>query len=86
METGAIHASTNVITPIVDKFPDFNPEIILTNDFSEFLLKMRRKQWDTWNSFLLNHRAQELSLTRGFEDVVVLTHMQEHWRQHRVIP
>ena len=67
-------------------FPDFNPEIVIENDFSGFLLKMRRKQWDTWESFILNFRGEELSLTHGCGELVVLSHLQEYWRQNGVIP
>jgi SNF2 family DNA or RNA helicase len=86
LETNTVQPLALSSSQIKKDFPDFDPEIVLTNDFSEFLLKMRRKQWDTWNSFLLNYRGEELSLTHGFEDLLVLTHLQEYWRQNGVIP
>lgn len=85
METNTIQ-SIATSNQIIKNFPDFNPEIILTNDFGEFLLKMRRKQWDSWDAFLLNYRGEGLSLTHGFEDLLVLTHLEEYWRQTGVIP
>lgn len=86
METSTVQILTPATTQFKKSFPDFEPEIRLTNDFSNFLLKMRRKQWDTWDAFLLNHRGTELSLTHGFEDLLVLSHMQEYWRQNGLIP
>ena len=47
---------------------------------------MRRKNWDSWEAFLLNYRSEKLSLNRGFEDLLVLSHLQEYWRQNGVIP
>lgn len=67
-------------------FPDFQPVFEEPSDFPSFLLSMRRKQWDSWEAFLLNVRGEELTLNRGFEDLMVLSHLQEHWRQNGVIP
>ncbi len=86
LETSNIQLANTVPKSIGKIFPSFEPEIQLANDFSEFLLKMRRKQWDTWDSFLLNYRGEELSLTGGFDDLLVLSHMQEFWRQNGVVP
>ncbi|MGE5604350.1 MAG: DEAD/DEAH box helicase [Bacteroidota bacterium] len=66
--------------------PDFNPVFELNGDFSHFLLEMRRKHWDSWEAFLLHFRGEELTLNRGFEELLVLSHMQEYWRQHGVVP
>jgi SNF2 family DNA or RNA helicase len=85
LETSTLYSTTLSSNPIKNRFPDFEPEITLMNDFSAFLLKMRRKQWDSWDAFMLNHRGMELSLTHGFEDLLVLSHMQEYWRQHGLI-
>lgn len=65
--------------------PDFNPIFQIDNDFAPFLLEMRRKHWDSWEAFLLHFRGEELTLNRGFEELLVLKHMQEYWRQHGVI-
>jgi SNF2 family DNA or RNA helicase len=86
LETSTVQTLAPTPNSFKKSFPDFEPEILLTNDFSAFLLKMRRKQWDTWDAFLLNHRGAELSLTHGFEDLLVLSHMQEYWRQSGLIP
>ncbi len=67
-------------------FPDFQPVFEEPSDFPAFLLSMRRKQWDSWEAFLLNVRGEDLTLNRGFEDLMVLSHLQEHWRQNGVIP
>ncbi|MGE5582068.1 MAG: DEAD/DEAH box helicase [Bacillota bacterium] len=66
-------------------FPDFTPQFEETNQFPTFLLNMRRKKWDNWEAFLLHYRAEELSLNRGFEELLVLSHLQEHWRQNGFI-
>ncbi len=66
--------------------PDFNPVFELNGDFSPFLLEMRRKHWDSWGAFLLHFRGEKLTLNRGFEELLVLSHMQEYWRQHGVVP
>lgn len=66
--------------------PDFNPVFELNGDFSSFLLEMRRKHWDSWEAFLLHYRGEALTLNRGFEELLVLKHMQEYWRQHGVVP
>jgi SNF2 family DNA or RNA helicase len=86
LETSPVQTLIPASSQFKKSFPDFEPEILLTNDFSSFLLKMRRKQWDTWDAFLLNYRGTELSLTHGFEDLLVLSHMQEYWRQNGLIP
>lgn len=62
--------------------PDFNPVFQSGNAFSEFLLRMRRKEWDSWEAFLLHHQGIELTLSHGFEDLLVLSHLQEHWRKN----
>ena len=66
--------------------PDFNPVFQIDNEFAPFLLEMRRKHWDSWDAFLLHFRGEELTLNRGFEELLVLKNMQEYWRQHGVIP
>ncbi len=66
-------------------FPDFQPVIEAPDDFARFLLPMRRKQWDSWDAFLLHYRGEELTLSRGFEELQVISHLQEHWRQNGVI-
>ncbi|NLY74120.1 MAG: DEAD/DEAH box helicase [Firmicutes bacterium] len=70
----------------IHALPDFNPNFQIDNDFSPFLLEMRRKHWDSWEAFLLCYRGAELTLNRGFEELLVLSHMREHWRQQGVIP
>jgi SNF2 family DNA or RNA helicase len=67
-------------------FPDFTPVIEVSNSFSDFLIRMRRRNWDSWEAFLLNYRSETLSLNRGLEDLLVLSHLQDHWRQNGVIP
>ncbi len=62
--------------------PDFTPVFQSGNAFSDFLLKMRRKEWDSWEAFLLHRQGIELTLSRGFEDLLVLSHLQEHWRKN----
>jgi SNF2 family DNA or RNA helicase len=64
--------------------PDFQPAIETENQFSQFLLMMRKKQWDSWEAFLLHCQAEELTLCRGFEELLVLSHLQEHWKNHGV--
>lgn len=80
METSqALQAATAKLNTF---FPDFKPVFEETNQFSEFLLNMRRKKWDHWDAFQLHYRAEELALSRGFEELLVLSHLQEHWRQN----
>ncbi|HEX3046954.1 MAG TPA: SNF2-related protein [Bacillota bacterium] len=67
-------------------FPDFTPVIEVSNSFSDFLIRMRRKNWDSWEAFLLNYRGENLSLNQGLEDLLVLSHLQDYWRQNGVIP
>ncbi|HOP75315.1 MAG TPA: SNF2-related protein [Bacillota bacterium] len=62
--------------------PDFSPVFQSGNAFSEFLLRMRRKEWDSWEAFLLHHQGIELTLSHGFEDLLVISHLQEHWRKN----
>ncbi len=77
----------NLIKPqSINHLPDFTPVISLTNNFSSFLLKMRQKKWDSWEAFLLNFQGETLALRQGAEDLLVLTHLQEYWRQNEVIP
>jgi SNF2 family DNA or RNA helicase len=63
-------------------FPDFKPVFEESNAFSDFLLNMRRKKLDSWEAFQLHYKAEELALSQGFEDLLVLSHLQEHWRQN----
>jgi SNF2 family DNA or RNA helicase len=63
-------------------FPDFKPQFEETTAFSDFLLRMRQKKWDNWDAFQLHYHAEELMLNKGFEDLLVLSHLQEHWRQN----
>ncbi|MGE5606826.1 MAG: SNF2-related protein, partial [Bacteroidota bacterium] len=65
--------------------PDFNPVFQTDADFSPFLLEMRRKHWDSWEAFLLHFRGEELTLNRGFEELLVLKYMREYWRQHGMV-
>lgn len=62
--------------------PDFQPIFEESNHFTDFLLAMRRKQWDSWEAFLLHHQGVDLSLSQGFEELLVLSHLQEHWRRN----
>ncbi|MCL6590914.1 MAG: DEAD/DEAH box helicase [Firmicutes bacterium] len=78
--------SRNIDSARAPLFPDFTPVIETSNSFSGFLLRMRRKNWDSWEAFLLNYRGETLSLNRGFEDLLVVSHLQDHWRQNGVIP
>ncbi|MGD9154201.1 MAG: SNF2-related protein [Bacillota bacterium] len=64
--------------------PDFQPVFATENQFSEFLLLMRRKQWDSREAFSLHLQAEELTLHRGFEELLVASHLQEHWKNHGV--
>lgn len=67
-------------------FPDFKPGFELSNSFGDYLLNLRRKNCDSWEAFVLHYRAEELSLSRGFESLLVLDHLREHWRKCGVIP
>jgi SNF2 family DNA or RNA helicase len=64
--------------------PDFKPVFATENQFSEFLLLMRRKQWDSMEAFLLHLQAEELTLYHSFEELLVTSHLQEHWKNHGV--
>lgn len=63
-------------------YPDFKPIFEQTNSFSDFLLGMRHKKWDSWDAFQLHYRGEELALKKGFEELLVLSHLQEYWRQN----
>lgn len=78
----------NYKTPVTLQpvFPDFKPVIEVKNTFADFLIKMRRKQWDSWESFLLHHHGEELTLCQGGGELQVLSHLEEYWRQNGVIP
>ena len=54
VETAPIHEEPQVEPMSYGIFPDFDPLIELTNDFTEFLLLMHRKRWDSWEAFVLN--------------------------------
>jgi SNF2 family DNA or RNA helicase len=77
--TQAIQSS---VQPFNAFFPDFKPVFEESNAFSDFLLNMRRKKLDSWEAFQLHYKAEELALSQGFEDLLVLSHLQEHWRQN----
>jgi SNF2 family DNA or RNA helicase len=70
--------------PLDLPLPDFKPVIETENQFSQFLLLMRQKQWDSWEAFLLHHQAEELTICRGFTELLVTNHLQEHWKNHGV--
>jgi SNF2 family DNA or RNA helicase len=63
-------------------FPNFKPQFEESNQFADFLINMRRKKWDNWDAFKLHYHAEELALNRGFEELLVLSHLQEYWRQN----
>ena len=65
--------------------PDFKPVFETQNSFPEFLVNMRRKNWDSWEAFLLHYQGINLSLSQGFEELLVLTHLQDHWRRNEFI-
>ncbi len=67
-------------------FPHFQPVIETPDDFARFLLPLRHKQWDSWEAFLVHYQGEALTLNRGFEELLVLSHLQEHWRQNGVLP
>ena len=62
--------------------PDFNPVFEVQDSFPNFLLQMRRKNWDSWESFLLHYQGESFNLNRGFQNLQVLNHLQEHWRNN----
>ncbi|HYH04215.1 MAG TPA: SNF2-related protein [Bacillota bacterium] len=65
--------------------PDFTPAFEAENQFGRFLLQMRKKQWDTWDAFFLHHHAEELTLHQGLEELLVLNHLQEYWKNRGVV-
>ncbi len=77
-----IQAKQGTSFQLNDFYPDFKPIFEQSNAFSDFLLNMRHKKWDSWDAFQLHYRAEELALHRGFEELLVLNHLQEYWRQN----
>lgn len=67
------------------ELPDFKPVFEDTNSFTDFLLKMRRREWDSREAFLLHLRGEALTVSQGFEDLLVLTHLGEYWRKNGFI-
>ncbi|HEY8463081.1 MAG TPA: SNF2-related protein [Bacillota bacterium] len=65
--------------------PDFTPVFETENSFARFLLLMRKKQWDSWEAFLLHQQAEELTRHHDFEELLVLTHLQEYWKNRGLI-
>ncbi|MGQ9779941.1 MAG: DEAD/DEAH box helicase [Bacillota bacterium] len=64
--------------------PD-GPRIFFDTEFSRFLLSLRRREWDTWEAFLLAWWAVELSLAPGL-DLLTPLYLGEHWRRIGMIP
>ena len=60
--------------------------VVYEDDLGKLLYVMRRKPWDTWESFLLSWRAAELSLDPGFDRLICEPHLQEHWKRVGMIP
>lgn len=60
---------------------DFEPVISTENNFSEFLMSMRRREWDSYEAFQLNLRGTELTLQQPGDELTVLTHLQDYWRK-----
>ena len=77
MESQVLQTSGNQFNTF---FPDFKPVFEETSNFSDYLLKMRRKNWDN-SMFSLHYQAEELALSRGFEDLWSEP-SQEFWRQN----
>lgn len=71
----------NFTVKSVSNLPDFTPTFEQSNSFTDYLLKMRRKQWDSWEAFQLNYQGTGLSLCRNYHDLQVLSYLQEHWRK-----
>ena len=62
------------------------PRIVFDTELCHLLLPMRRREWDTWEAFLLSWRAAELALDPGFDRLLAPIHLQEQWRRAGVIP
>jgi SNF2 family DNA or RNA helicase len=80
----SLHSKT-AFSEVAPLLPDFTPVFEAENHFSQFLLLMRKKQWDSRSAFLLRQQAEELTLHRGFEELLVIQHLREHWNSHGVI-
>lgn len=65
---------------------DFEPIIEWENDETEILTEMRKKAWDTWETYLLRIEAEHLSMTNTGEELLCPLHLQEHWIKVGMIP
>lgn len=73
-------------TAILTTKNEFLPEIRITADVSEMIKDLRRGDWDTWEAFTLRVRAEELTLYRGFDELLILTRLKDRWEQVGLIP
>ncbi|NLG84878.1 MAG: DEAD/DEAH box helicase [Firmicutes bacterium] len=64
--------------------PD-GPRIVFDSTLAHLLLPMRRREWDTWEAFLLAWRAAELSIAPE-TDLLTPLYLGEHWRRIGMIP
>ncbi|MCL6614870.1 MAG: DEAD/DEAH box helicase [Firmicutes bacterium] len=62
------------------------PRIVFDTELRHLLLLMRRREWDTWEAFLLSWRAAELALDPGFDRLLSPIHLQDHWKRVGMIP
>jgi len=66
---------------------EFSPQIEFLSNPVEIINQLNRQEWDSWEAFRLRARAAELELFTGFDDqLLVFTHLREHWRQVGLIP
>ena len=66
---------------------EFSPQIEFLSNPGEIINQLNRQEWDSWEAFRLRARAAELELFTGFDDqLLVYTHLREHWREVGLIP
>src|SRR5690554_5575229 len=65
---------------------EFLPEVIFSYDQSETLRKIHKANWDTWEAFTLRFRAEEFSLHRNYDELLIIPNLKDRWQQVGLVP
>ncbi|NLY11935.1 MAG: DEAD/DEAH box helicase [Firmicutes bacterium] len=67
------------------ELPHFNVEFSLTG-FKKIINEIRKRNFDSWEWFVLAKKADCHSLTQNFGRLLCLEHLEERWKRFGVIP
>lgn len=63
----------------------FEPSIEWEGNEGELVLGIRRKEWDTWDAFMLRVETEKIAANKGVHELLAPIHLQEVWSKAGVI-